>query len=204
MEKNKIVYILLTILLISSISISVYYRYYTSALETQISDKEAIISNLKQKQGVNDSVDILVKDSTLVFTLGDLELSPEDLIRYVNNLTKDIYLIQDSLSYYRAYYSLSQKIYNHGFKEEKKVLGSTYYFEGKVPDSSRVDNTIQSNEKFQRAIDKYGIKIEDTKEKDGYIIYAPTVDSALVIFPYFRDRLRMSSDKKHWVIDTYK
>lgn len=125
MDKNKIVYILLTILLISSISISVYYRYYTIALETQISDKETIIFNLKNKQGVNDNVDILTKDSTLVFTLGDIELSPEDLIRYVNNLTKDIYLIQDSLSYYRAYYSLSQKFYNHGFKEEKKVLGST-------------------------------------------------------------------------------
>ena len=55
---------------------------------------------------------------------------------------------------------------------------------------------------YQKAIDKYHIEFEDYKNHGEYITYiisAPQVDSALILLPYFRDRL-IYNKKGYWEI----
>ena len=83
--------------------------------------------------------------------------------------------------------------------EANKTLG-TYYFKR---NSSVADSALMFRLILNMIKNAYGVnyQISSDKENTYYHIEAPTLDSSLVLFPYFKHMLTESKDKKQWVID---
>ena len=207
MEINKLKLLFLLILL-ASFGFSLYYNY---SLEKQVKERDALILNMsKDKYGQNKTIDTItqeiLKEVTYITNDGE-RLTSEDIIRYTNSLINEMNLIQDSLRYYKAYYELSQRNYNHTFKEEKTLFSSKYEFVGSVPDTIQIEkmkkelkNLIVENHKQEKALDHYGIVIRDIPNSNEFTYYSQKVDSAMVLLPYYRDKLKLSNDGKSWII----
>lgn len=61
-----------------------------------------------------------------------------------------------------------------------------------------IKDCLRDSERLKVLLNHYSIKIEELRE--GYIFEAPKIDSALVLLPFYRDRLEYIPEKKCWVV----
>ena len=62
-----------------------------------------------------------------------------------------------------------------------------------------IKDCLRDSERLKVLLNHYAIKIKEVKE--GYFFESPEIDSALILLPYFRNRLEYIPDKKCWVIE---
>ncbi|MBQ7518568.1 MAG: hypothetical protein IJU13_09120 [Bacteroidales bacterium] len=133
-----------------------------------------------------------------VFVLGDKEMRAEEFVQFVNELRLGYLNTLDSLDFYRHYYRLVQKEFDFHYSVEPAEDSTMLKYSISYPrDANDLQKMSQSQFLLDAVIKKYDISIE---EGDGYyVITSPKLDSALAIFPYFRDRIHKTSDGA-WVI----
>lgn len=222
---NKLFKILILVMFIVSIASSIFsFLQYDEnvKLKSDIEKRDKLLaSTLNNDSSWIKRQDSIVKYVTkdLFFYFGNEKMNPEEFIRYVNSLHKQYEIIEDSLMYYKTYFKMTNKLHGGNFKVDKDGAKTVYQYSG--IDVQSIDSALQSKSggvytlqkeniemklklsMYQKAIDKYGIKFEEYKDNGKYltfIIKASQVDSALILFPYFKDRLIYNKKKGYWEI----
>lgn len=191
---KRIIDVILLVLFLFMVCI-LYFQYdYSNELNKQIAQRDTIIASYQKLDSVYEStiqkyVDTVEKYITPEFLYGDKKISVEELIDGVNSSIGELHKIKyelvmarDSIRYYKAYShevdSLNKKLY--------KYYDSTFIYKG-------YSNIAKA---------KYGIVFLHTKDSNNYTFYANSkqLDSALILLPYFRDRLKYDPEKKSWEI----
>ena len=69
-------------------------------------------------------------------------------------------------------------------------------------DREMFEKLLFENEKLKDRIDviKSTYHIQIIEEKDGYRLFSPVIDSALVLLPYYRDMLKYNNKDHCWSI----
>ena len=194
----------LILLIIGLAAALIYCVFYIEKLENQIYERDKIIQELSFRSDLveeyfdikHDSVEhttsyslksskanytILQQDSTeLVFHQGDKVLSAQDLVKEYNMLSKDYNkLVRD--------YNKLAKQYDDDFKDN----------------SFR----IRELESALRMIEKrYNIQYNVKRDSTFSVIELSNtgkIDSALMLLPYYKDKLKKVSDSV-WTIEYYE
>ena len=206
MKKNNItIYILF--LLVCSFAINLFLFDYSSKLEDQVAERDTLIQTVRDHTILHDSI-YITEHTRDIYRIGDKEISFDDLIDMVRKLQEEKNLYIDSCNYYKKFYQLSQKNHIEGFKEERR--GDTIIYSYKTTPKHnmvKVDSTINSLSTtkaiFNRVCQRYDINIVNIKEQNGTLyfdIQAQKLDSALMLLPYYRHKLKYDSKKKVWKI----
>lgn len=205
---------ILFVFVIASLIANVVCIRYIGELETQIEQRDSIISKLTFSNDLVkeyfDIVEDTVTQQTLYrlkdekktkiiqtkaeyidrpvmvkpeFTRGDKIISTDELLSIVNN--GDSVYIEKIVSLSKQYNSLVNE-YNETQKE-KRALKDTVIFQGMalglIKRSFDIDYTsrIEGN--------NYHVQLEASK-----------ADSAFMLFPYFKHKLKYDEKKKSWII----
>lgn len=214
------------LILIGGISVGLFsghYFLYSLDLEKQVASRDSLINTIQKARIEKEPSDSI--SSNVIRN----DVSTDDLIRYTNKLITEMNNINDSLSYYRAYYNLSRRNSKSDFTVERVGNVKKYTYQSKSVDIDSLQGIIRSgletsskeliaklNEAYKentdlqnqlnmykRAINKYGIIFSNVKSEENtisYIIEAPQVDSALILLPYYRKELKYDNKKKQWTI----
>ena len=221
---NKLLKILVLATSIIAIASSVFalLQYDENVkLKSDVEKRDKLLTSaLNNDSAWAKKQDSIIKYVTkdLFFYSGDERMNSEEFIRYVNSLHEQYEITKDSLIYYKAYFEMTNDMHGGSFKVNKDGNKIKFQYSGR--DTRKVDSVLQSKVKelhalqkenmemklkismYQKAIDKYHIEFEDYKNHGEYITYiisAPQVDSALILLPYFRDRL-IYNKKGYWEI----
>ena len=223
MGRSKLIAVISVLLSLVCVILSAYLYRYNARLDEQIKNRDELISGMRQKQ------DSIYKDTTVFktssITFDNKEITTEELIRYANNLHREISELKDSIQYYETYYELSMRT-NHAkfdvsvdggkvryiytskkhvdvdsvnilLDKRTKMANEHIYKYNKLVDEH---NKLRENfDRYEKAINKYGIKFQDI-DSTSYYIVAPRVDSALILFPYYRKKLKYDANKNMWEI----
>ena len=206
MKKNNItIYILF--LFVCSFAINLFLFDYSSKLEDQVAERDTLIQTVRDHTILHDSI-YITEHTRDIYRIGDKEISFDDLIDMVRKLQEEKNLYRDSCNYYKKFYQLSQNNHIEGFKEEHR--GDTIIYSYKTTPKHnmvKVDSTINSLSTtkaiFNRVCQRYDINIVNIKEQNGTLyfdIQAQKLDSALMLLPYYRHKLKYDSKKKVWKI----
>lgn len=206
MKNNKItIYMLL--LLVCSFAINLFLFDYSSKLENQVAERDTLIQTVRDHEILHDSV-YITEQARDVYKIGDKEITFEDLFDMVRKLQEEKNTYRDSCNYYKNFYQMSQKYHTDEFKEERR--GDTIIYSYKTApkhDMVKIDSTINSLSTtkaiFNRVCQRYDISVSNIKEQNGTLyfdIQAQKLDSALMLLPYYRHKLKYDSKKNVWKI----
>lgn len=207
-------FVLIVILL--AVICSLFYSN-NKTLKSQLKERDDYLTTIVS----NDSLGIVRRDSLVnrlaraIFKVGDQEYTGEQFVQYVNEIINQYNTISDSLHFYKAYYKMTQKLYEVEFTGEKSVVApalesNEWKFSISYPatdtlSSSQVGSFVSHSVLLNDMAQKYGINIFENENGIGY--NSPTIDSALLLLPYFRGSLTFVPDKNVWTITlprTYK
>lgn len=219
-KSNTIKSVLILLLLISLAS-SIYNIH---KLDNQLIEKDAQISEIKKMKSERSlKIDTLVQkiQKEISFTRGGKKISADEIVVYTNELNKEIESLKDSLDYYKTYFLLSQKNNSATYSVKREKNQIKYSLTTKSINTDTLNNLLENTKKiitklenekndislklkmYQKAIDKYGIEFKDVVETENsisYYIVAPKVDSALLIFPVYKNKLKYNTKKNLWEI----
>lgn len=176
------------------------------------------------KVEINDTV--IVRDTVTItktitqidepyFKLGDVNITSAELIRYVNDLNKELRGLEDSLSHYKLYYKMSTSVHNDEYtiveNEKGKKIAQLRSIE---LDTNTVNATINKRNKYlldqelnariyKETLDKYGIIVnifDGGNNTVGYSAVAPKLDSALILLEMYRKDLKYNVKKGVWEV----
>lgn len=206
MKNNKMTLYML-LLLVCSFAINLFLFDYSSKLEGQVAERDTLIQTVRDHEILHDSV-YITEQTRDVYKIGDKEITFEDLFDMVRKLQDEKNLYRDSCNYYKNFYQMSQKYHMDEFKEERR--GDTIIYSYKTApkhDMVKIDSTINSLSTtkaiFNRVCQRYDISVSNIKEQNGTLyfdIQAQKLDSALMLLPYYRHKLKYDSKKNVWKI----
>ncbi|MFV0327714.1 MAG: hypothetical protein ACK5LF_25635 [Bacteroides xylanisolvens] len=221
--KTNVLIEILTIVLIASLSISLFSVYdYSDSLKRELFNRDRLIKQLNLKDS------ILQASFKTVNTIrnGNSSVDISELVRYSNSLTdenaelyKKINTLNDSVNYYKIYYNLNQYYFNHKYIITANASGGRSYSlernavrkdiydktQSKCYNAEReITNLRNEIDRYKRALKWYGIQIDAKNENNDIIYpspyYAPKVDSALMLLEVYRDKLKYNKKNRSWKI----
>lgn len=181
------------------------------------------------KQSILDDKVKSVKSETNIISSGEVVRYANDMSKTIDSLYSRIILLHkenfncnDSLRYYKIYYDFSQQKYNHKYIVVKNSSGGrNYSFEPNAisyNDFKKYQDQIASLAKeiteitsslnmYKHAAKKYNITFKNiSNKKEGsfnyisYDIFAPTLDSALMLLPVYKNKLKFDSKNNEWSV----
>ncbi|HBN05027.1 MAG: hypothetical protein VB024_10775 [Dysgonamonadaceae bacterium] len=203
----------------------VYTYNYADTLKWELENRDRLIESLNHKDSIMQnmlnerySIDSIAREKSVI--------SSGELVRYANELSKEnselfgtINSLNDSLSYYKIYYGYNQRAFNHKYTVVRNASGGrNFSFEpNAVPkdlySKCKEENSVKSKEifelsteltRYKRVLDWYKIDINNTSRKGDIQYpgpyYAPTLDSALMLLPVYREKLKYDKNKKQWSV----
>lgn len=195
---KKIINIILLVLLFF-VSCTLYFQYdYSNSLKEQISKRDTIITYYQSLDSIYKStlkqyVDTVEKYITPEFVYGEKRISTEELLEITNKTMEEyntcryeLIVARDSIRMYRDYYDRTQR-----------VLGNM---------QKHIDSSFIYKNYTQIAKEKYGINFSYKNKGNEYLFMVESrkIDSALILLPFFRDRIKYNPQKKSWQITTRK
>jgi len=208
---NKVMEFLPIILIVVLLATLVYCIYYIGKLEDQIWERDKTIQDLSFRSDLveeyfdikHDSVEhttsyslksskanytILQHDSTeLVFHQGDKVLSAQELVNEYNALSKDYNkLVRDYNKLVNDYNKLTKE-FNDEFNKNMR----------QIQELESVLGLIEKRYNIQYNIER------DSTFSDIVLSNTGKIDSALVLLPYYKDKLKKVSDSV-WTIEYYE
>ena len=137
-----------------------------------------------------------------IFVLGNQEMKADEFVLYVNELRLGFMAALDSLYYYRHFYNTIHEEFDIQFLVEPSEDSTMLQYSLVYPrGADNLDSLWRSHFLLDEVRKKYDISIEESEGK--YVIYSLKLDSALALFPYYRDRIKLSDDGKSWMIEVY-
>jgi hypothetical protein len=170
--KNKLFILIIFSLLISSLSLNFILFRFSNSLEKEVQNKQVLVNKIRKG-------DLTLNDSLRKYS--------EVINKYVNNCNFEINGKEVSSS------------------ELISVLNKQFVLNQKLNDSvvSCGDSLRRSNAIILKAKQDYGINYFIINNSKGFVVdkkYPTRLDSALVLYPHFKDNLKISNDGKNWVI----
>lgn len=206
MKNNKMTLYML-LLFVCSFAINLFLFDYSSKLEGQVAERDTLIQTVRDHEILHDSI-FITEHTREVYKIGDKEITFDDLFDMVRKLQEEKNTYRDSCNYYKKFYQMSQKYHTDDFKEERR--GDTIIYSYKTApkhDMVKIDSTINSLSTtkaiFNRVCQRYDISVTNIKELNGTLyfdIQAQKLDSALMLLPYYRHKLKYDSKKNVWKI----
>ena len=193
--KNKVTLLVLATLLSASVVINFILNDNNQQLQYQIELRDSTLNKIN----VSDSILCAqsIKNSEIIekyinncsFLLNGKEITSEELILYVEKII-------DSLKIYKTVYNLTKENLNLDFNITEMDNGKIVTLE--MPYDSLKKYKIL----YEMAVKEYGFKYIISKNNQDLIIQKEftKVDSALIIFEYYRDKLFKSEDGNWGVI----
>lgn len=195
MKNKSIIFFLTTFSIVSMILLLILYNYNTE-LENQITQKDRLISKSVERDSLlinktREYSQIIEKYvNNCEFTINGKEISASKLVKIANETNIENEKLKDSLRYFKL---LS--------KEQPKVYSSEY---NKIINEYK-DSLSIYKWKAELVKKDFGI-VYKVKRKGNKLIserYSKKVDSALVLFPYYKHKLSIDKDG-HFEIETDK
>jgi len=172
--KNKIIILFLFAILITSVSFNVVLVNYQTTIESELIEKDKLINRVKTNQT----------------KYGD------SIKKYSKTIEK--YVDDCNFEYNGKSISSAELI---TFVNRKLEENDELKFEMEnCNDSLKIKSNVLAEAKKH-----YGIDYIVEKTVNGYTIsksYPTKLDSALVLFPYYKDKINRSEDGKNWIITT--
>lgn len=180
----------IVIILIVTLSIMINYL---SQLKYEIARRDSLIQRMQAgdslyQKGLKNYADVIQKYvQDCKFSINGKEISSQELVRIVNDANNEKIALLDSLIHcnerisknYDAYIALEQKI-----KENSDSLAFKTIF-------------------LNLAKKRYGLQYNRSYSKETYSfsISSPKLDSALILYGYYKDRLKKDSVGSWVIID---
>ncbi len=208
---------------------SVALTYYTDTLQEQLYERDVLIEKLSKRDSILNKVftinyDSLNNTTSYSYIERDGEIVKYDVLANDLNRVKGVlgekeeklaevlYIktdLEDQLSVTQERYDTLVFDYNK-LVGMYNSLGKDYYLNSKKADSilKLMDKSLDSMA-YYKAISNhvqsnYGFKIRLDVKNRSLQITNPSLDSALILYPYFKDRLTYDSAKRVWVIEIEK
>jgi len=185
---------ILAFLTIVSIAGAFFLIDHSDKLERELIYKDSLIRRIQRNdslynnsvKGYSEVIERYISDCN--FILNGKKISTEELVKLANHTLNENEILKDSIRYYKLLWLKSQI----SLSESQLKYDSTY-------DSLFVNGAIVSFIKK-----RYGISYAYVRKGDKYTFTknSSKVDSALILFPYFKDRLKGDSTGIHWTITT--
>lgn len=198
---RRIIDILFVIFIVIMPAVTYLQYEYVSELKKQIADRDRTITKYESNDSIYNSrlkqyTDTVEKYISPSFTYGNKEVSTDELLEITNSSLKENDMLKYQLKCARdsisAYKELVVEVNNSMPKISKQV--------NELADSAIIYKG------YVELTKQYGFKF--THKKDGnrytFFVKAEKVDSALLLLPYFRDRLIFEPEKGSWSIITRK
>lgn len=195
MKNKSIIFFLTTFSVVSMILLLILYNYNTE-LENQIAQKDRLISKSVERDSLlinktREYSQIIEKYvNNCEFTINGKEISASKLVKIANETNIENEKLKDSLRYFKLI-----------SKEQPKVYSSEY---NKIINEYK-DSLSIYKWKAELVKKDFGI-VYKVKRKGNKLIserYSKKVDSALVLFPYYKHKLSIDKDG-HFEIETDK
>lgn len=211
---NNLPRLILFVVVVASLIANIICICYIGELETQIEQRDSIISKLTFSNDlvkeyfdiVEDTVSLqtlytlkdekktkIIQTKTeyvekpvmvkTLFTRGDKVLSTEELVSLVNN--GDSVYIEKIISLSKQYNSLIND-YN-AIQKEKRSLKDSVIFQGMALGLIKRNYEIDYTSRLEG--NNYHVQLEASK-----------ADSAFMLFPYFKHKLKYDEKKNTWII----
>jgi hypothetical protein len=197
--KNKITLLVLATLLLASGIINFILTDNNQQLQNQIELRDSTLNEINIADSILCSQS--VKNTEIIekyinncsFLLNGKEITSEELILYIQQ-------INDSLKIYKSVYNLTKQNLNVDFNISEIDNGKIVTLE--VPHDSLKKYKIL----YEMAEKEYGFKYITKKDKEDLIILKEftKVDSALIVFEYYRDKLFRAEDGRWGIITERK
>lgn len=178
-------------------------------LQYEIARRDDLLTSALNQDSIwlnkQDSI-IKFVEKNIFFYAGNEEMTGDEFIKYVNSLYDKNRILQDSLDYYKQYYKMTQSAFKPNFSVKldsasQQILYTLKYakIDTALLNTQYIKDCLRDSERLKVLLNHYAIKIKEVK--DGYFFESPEIDSALILLPYFRNRLEYIPDKKCWVIE---
>lgn len=195
MERRSSIIIIL-IIAVMAVFTAVFFAVDNIDLKKRIHERDAYIESFVQ--GDTTIVRERIETQT-TFMVGTKEMNADEFVDYVNKLRLE-YIVQiDSLDYYRRFYKMVCKDFGFNFSSKVSQDSTKVEYLLSYPHGIKdVDQLSRDHFLLNEVVKKYDIVIE---EGDGfYVISSEKIDSALVLLPYYRDRIKKTDDGKAWAV----
>lgn len=198
MKNNLITLFLFILTLILGTCNYILYNN-NSEITKQVNERDSLIKSSYLRDSITSiktqkNAEIITKyvnDCSL--EIDGKKISLEEFVKLLNDAYHKNYLLQDSL--------INQKTINTNLNSQVRSLDLKLKISETrnliIKDSLEYSNKIIGNFKKQYGID-YDVKVDDKYRV--FQFKRSTVDSALILFPYFKDKLKYDSAKKVWII----
>ena len=225
-ERKILILEVLFFVIFTCITVAFLYTYdYADSLTHEIRQRDNTIEMLNRRDSIQQSI---INERINPESSGTISFSSGELVKYANEMSNTIdtlYSIinnlNDSLRYYKIYHEYSQSKFNHKYSVKKNTSGGfNYSFESNAvikEDYLRSQKKINelTNQIFElnsslrgqkHALNRYNIEVETIKEVNGnatiisYNTKALVLDSALMLLPVYRDKLKYNEKKKEWSV----
>jgi len=159
----------------------------TEKLNFELAQRDSLISQIRLNDSLYSSSikgysEVITKYvSNCNITIDGRRITTEELAKMVNQMLEENATLKDSLLYYEQY------------KEEYLKLQPNL-------------DSLSINRKIVELVKRdYGVSYEVTPTKTGNYYFKRNfsrADSALIIFPYFRDKITTDTTTGNWIITT--
>jgi hypothetical protein len=221
MEKNnpnnKFLYSFCALLIIVSTLLVLVLIDNNKALQRQVDLRDTLIRNIQlhdslllaQNQKTQSSINKYIYDCNIV--IDGRKVSTNELIQLLTNQINQLQInndsirllnavllnYYDSLSIYKSFYTLAKKQFKTDFTIQQSGKYRT------IAISIPSDSTLLFKRLYEIAQRDYGIKYKIETRKDFISITKifSKADSALLIYQYYKDKLKVDSSGQ-WTIET--
>lgn len=194
---KKIIEIIIIISIFIAGSVIYLQQNYVSELKKQITDRDSTIAKYEARDSVYDNrlkqyTDTVEKYISPSFKLGDKNISVEDLLELANKSMRRADFLENRLNNLKdsAIHAISS------ISSNTKKIGQVL--------SAYEDSAFIYGNYVKLVERRYGLKFYHEKNGNTYkfLLKAERIDSALMLLPYFRDRLTYNAKKEYWEIET--
>ncbi|MBI5371844.1 MAG: hypothetical protein HZA79_07440 [Sphingobacteriales bacterium] len=210
--KNKIKSIIEVVLVILLVVTFIFYENANNKLINQLEQRDNLISAIinndsAYKKTINSYNDTLEKYfSDCQFEINGKIVPTSEVLKLANRALTEIAYLEDSIAV------LNKKIILHERMNflTNEILKRHLKYEDSVAvtlaEISKINKKYDSVEVYKYISDlarnKYGLKVEVTKIKNGFVVKKQfsKIDTAMILFEYFKDDLRYDSAKNNWIM----
>jgi len=223
---GKVTSLFLLILILIALGVSLYYN---KTLQQQVNKRDILIENLTNRDSILNKImdfkyDSITKTSTYSYRVREGKVLKYNILAEELDKTRNDYdsisekhnkIIDKNNQNINDYNSLSESFnslnkehndliqkyglladrFNEMIEKQKKMNNNFNQVSDSLSSFKTVLQLIQSNYPISFNINRNG-NIKNISIK------AAPLDSALILLPYFRDRLKLDKDKKIWTIKT--
>lgn len=228
LEKNKIkerigkiTTFLILLLIFISLGVSLYYN---QTLQEQVNERDVLIKDLTQKDSILNQIMDTKYDSVTKTTSFSYRVKDGKVLKY-NSIANELYkTIKDYDQIYKKHNKIiiknNQNVMDYNLLNKDYVELQVRFnslvdeFNGKIADKNKLtdennllrDSLASYNSVIRLIQSNYHVNynISRNGKKKNISVNADKLDSALVLLPYFRDRLKLDKEGKVWTIKTSK